>query len=338
LLRDLVARYSPSGHERPASVFLLDVFRRWGWNTYLDEVGNVVGEVGHGSPTICFLGHIDTVTGEIPVRIENNQLYGRGSVDAKGPLAAAACAMARLPRDLSKRIVIVGAVEEESPTSRGTRHIVGRIRPDFAIIGEPSQWDRVTIGYKGILHYRYTLRASRTHGAAESPSVATWAVLLCADTIKSGAIPGGAAKPFQVLTANVRSIHTSVQEFSEAVTAAMDIRLPPSVDPDDLERRIRAEAGDAEIEIIEKLPAVVCDKNTRLVRTLLAAIRECGGRPRFVLKTGTSDMNIVAPAWKCPTVAYGPGDSNLDHTPEEHIDLDEYQKAIAVLETTFLNL
>jgi len=34
----------------------------------------------------------------------------------------------------------------------------------------------------------------------------------------------------------------------------------------------------------------------------------------------------------------GPGDSNLDHTPEEHIDLDEYQKAIAVLEKTFLNL
>ncbi len=42
-------------------------------------------------------------------------------------------------------------------------------------------------------------------------------------------------------------------------------------------------------------------------------------------------MNIVAPIWDCPIVAYGPGDSSLDHTPEEHLDLDEYLRAIDVL-------
>jgi LysW-gamma-L-lysine carboxypeptidase len=52
----------------------------------------------------------------------------------------------------------------------------------------------------------------------------------------------------------------------------------------------------------------------------------------FVLKTGTSDMNVVAPVWRCPIVAYGPGDSALDHTPNEHLDLDEYWKAVNVLE------
>jgi LysW-gamma-L-lysine carboxypeptidase len=42
-------------------------------------------------------------------------------------------------------------------------------------------------------------------------------------------------------------------------------------------------------------------------------------------------MNIVGPAWGCPIVAYGPGDSSLDHTPEEQIEIAEYRRAIDVL-------
>jgi LysW-gamma-L-lysine carboxypeptidase len=64
---------------------------------------------------------------------------------------------------------------------------------------------------------------------------------------------------------------------------------------------------------------------------LLRAIRAEGAKPRFKLKTGTSDMNTVGPVWDCPMVAYGPGDSSLDHTPHEHIAIDEFFKGIAVL-------
>jgi len=63
----------------------------------------------------------------------------------------------------------------------------------------------------------------------------------------------------------------------------------------------------------------------------LRAIRTEGGRPRFKLKTGTSNMNVVGPAWGCPIVAYGPGDSSLDHTPEEHIEIKEFRRGINVL-------
>ena len=42
-------------------------------------------------------------------------------------------------------------------------------------------------------------------------------------------------------------------------------------------------------------------------------------------------MNVVGPAWNCPIVAYGPGDSRLDHTSNEHLDLAEYRQAIAIL-------
>ena len=40
---------------------------------------------------------------------------------------------------------------------------------------------------------------------------------------------------------------------------------------------------------------------------------------------------VPARAWDCPILAYGPGDAELDHTPQEHLDLDEYQRAIGVL-------
>jgi LysW-gamma-L-lysine carboxypeptidase len=56
------------------------------------------------------------------------------------------------------------------------------------------------------------------------------------------------------------------------------------------------------------------------------------------LKTGTSDMNIVGPAWACPCVTYGPGDSTLDHTPDEHVEVAEYLRSIDVLTRALTDL
>jgi LysW-gamma-L-lysine carboxypeptidase len=49
-------------------------------------------------------------------------------------------------------------------------------------------------------------------------------------------------------------------------------------------------------------------------------------------------MNVVAPAWNCPILAYGPGDSALDHTPDEHLPLDDYRRAQEVVENVLRNL
>ena len=109
------------------------------------------------------------------------------------------------------------------------------------------------------------------------------------------------------------------------------LRLPPEVEADDLQKRMVAWCYGAHLSFPGSVPAFQGERNTPLVRALLRAIRANGGRPHFKLKTGTSDMNIVGPVWGCPIVAYGPGDSSLDHGPGEHVEIEEYQRSIQVL-------
>jgi LysW-gamma-L-lysine carboxypeptidase len=108
-------------------------------------------------------------------------------------------------------------------------------------------------------------------------------------------------------------------------------RLPPEIQLDALRDDLRALAGKGTLEFGDAIPAYRAEKNNPLVRAFLGGIRAAGGVPAFTLKTGTADMNIVAPVWNCPAVAYGPGDSNLDHTPAEHILTSEYLRSIDVL-------
>ena len=96
LLFDLVRCYSPSYQEAPAVRVLVAWLAAHGIEPWVDEAGNACG--ARGAPdaphTLLLLGHIDTVPGEIPVRVEDGWLIGRGSVDAKGPLCAFAEAAA----------------------------------------------------------------------------------------------------------------------------------------------------------------------------------------------------------------------------------------------------
>ncbi|MAV79318.1 MAG: acetyl-lysine deacetylase, partial [Flavobacteriaceae bacterium] len=81
------------------------------------------------------------------------------------------------------------------------------------------------------------------------------------------------------------------------------------------------------------MSAVLTGKRNALVSSLLGGIRAHGGKPKFKKKTGSADMNILAD-WGCPIVAYGPGDSSLDHTSEEHILISDYEKSISILKTS----
>ena len=84
----LVSQYSPSGQERGAVEWLVARMKSLGYTeAFIDEAGNAVGVMGQGLKQVVLLGHIDTEPGEIKVELEAISLYGRGAVDAKGPLA-----------------------------------------------------------------------------------------------------------------------------------------------------------------------------------------------------------------------------------------------------------
>lgn len=339
LLAGLVTQYSPSTQERPAVDYLTAQMAALGFRAYRDDAGNAVGELGDGERTILLLGHIDTVPGFIPVRREGEQLYGRGSVDAKGPLATFVSAAARAGARPGWRIVVVGAVEEEAATSKGARFLLDRLSPEVVVIGEPSHWDRLTVAYKGRLLVDYTLSREIGHtagpdGSACEDACAFW------QQVQSYAAAYNVAHPrmFEQIAPSLRRMYSEDDGFVETATLTLSFRLPPELDAAALAAELRAFAGPAEVRCYAHEVAFRASKSTLLARAFIQAIAGEGGQAQFKVKSGTSDMNVVAPVWQCPILAYGPGDSALDHTPNEHLDLDEYRRAIAVLTRVLLTL
>lgn len=303
---------------------------------FIDDAGNAVGVIGQGSKQVLLLGHIDTVPGEIEVRRDgispHEILYGRGAVDAKGPLACFVDAAAKLGAKDDWQFVVIGAVEEERD-SEGARFAAKQYRPDFAIIGEPNRWDRFALGYKGSAWAALTVRRGQAHTASGEPTASEAAVEAWLN-IKAfvDSFNVDRQRAFDKLLLTLRSMESGSDEFEQWARLKVGVRLPVDVPPEDWYAKLTEVAREAVVEPVGfAIPAWVCEKNTPLVRTFLSAIRSQGGEPRFVYKTGTADLNIVAPAWKCPVVVYGPGDSRLDHTPDEHIELGEYTKAVRVL-------
>lgn len=373
LLNTLVSIPSPSLQEAQASAFLANWFNRHGMTGYVDEAGSAVGVKGEGEKEILLLGHIDTFPGEVPVRREGDLLYGRGTVDAKGSLCTFAAAAAQVEVPPGWRVTVVGAVEEEYATSKGARYVLserlqGQVQgsggaeeqgrdyalvpakgaqsvppcpPTFCIIGEPSHWDRVTLGYKGRLLMDVVLRVPFSHSAGEGRLPAEQGVDLWRQVEQFCAsfnTERQADTPFAQLSPSLRQIASRDEGAFGVVELNCGFRLPVGLTLAELESHLRGltatlPAGTtSEVNFSGGELAYKGDKSNPLVRTFLQTIRAAGGQPRFVVKTGTADMNVVAPHWPdTPIVAYGPGDSSLDHTPQEHIDLNEYLQAIEVL-------
>lgn len=342
LLRELLQIPSPSGQERPAVDHLVRWMADHGFSAHRDAAGNAVGvlncpgaSVGAASQCpheLLLLGHIDTVCGFPRVMEREGRLYGRGAVDAKGPLAAFASAAAHLGPQCGWRLVVVGAVEEEAATSKGARHLIQRRRPDMVVIGEPTGWDRLTLGYKGrlLVDVQFQQRVAHTAGPQAS------AVELAAEYWQrvlgvAGELNVGKARPWDQLQASLRTFNSADDGLIETADLRMGFRLPMGLSPSDLKARLVAADGKGVFRFSGEELAFRAEKNTPLVRAFVAAVRSQGGGPSFLLKTGTSDMNVVGPAWQCPILAYGPGDSALDHTPEEHVELAEWGQGVKVL-------
>jgi len=338
-LEDILRLYSPSTQELAVAERIAQQMAVWGAEAEIDAAGNPVGHWGSGERQVVLLGHIDTVPGEIIVRRDGDLIYGRGAVDAKGPMAAFVVAAARARALPNLRVTVIGAVEEEAASSKGAYYAVDRCRPAFAVIGEPSGWDRVTLGYKGRLLVDYVLQRAMSHTAGSAKSACEQAVTFWRE-VEAFAERFNADKEgrFDTLDPSLRAINTSSDGLSERVEMHIGLRLPLGLDIEVLRAALEGWRGEAQVATRAHELPFRADKRNDLTSAFLTAIRAEGGKAAFVTKTGTSDMNVLGPRWGCPIVAYGPGDSSLDHTPDEHIAISEYLAAIRVLMRTIERL
>ena len=332
ILSRLVSIPSTSGREEAACSYFADVLPSLGWERVeTDGSGSVVARRGRGSRELVLLGHIDTVPGGPEHRLEGDILWGRGTVDAKGPLCAFAAAGGRvsLPGDWS--VTLVAATGEEAD-SRGALHRIPRHRPAACIIGEPSGTDGVTIGYRGSL--RAVLAASDGGAHRSGNAGPITGVLRCAadildlvDSLDDPALPVIRRPSGAVVSMEGK------EQGERSGTAELDIRLPEGSSPGEWMEFLRGSAARRGVSISFRgvTPAHVEDKNNPVARALRLAIRKNGNTPRVLAKGGTADFNLAS-AWKCPMAAYGPGDSTLDHTSEERISLADFQTSVAVLD------
>jgi [amino group carrier protein]-lysine/ornithine hydrolase len=356
LLTNLLGIYSPSGKEGDIANFLAEEMKKLGFQVGIDAIGNVIGVVGEGEPTIFLCGHMDTVAGHLPLRVEEGKIFARGAVDAKGPLSAMVMAAAETAKEpgFHGKILIASVVEEEA-TSRGVKHLITQgIRADYAVFGEPSGVENITIGYKGQIQLKVIFKTQTGHAStpwlyenALEKAYELWSQIKNASTYPS---LDPSESPFNALTACLVKVAggraTSVVPFEAEMY--LDIRVPIQFTTSQVAEQIekivaRYRAANPKVTVTTAVMDTVepfeVTKTSPLVHALSSSVRKVLNKPATLLrKTGTGDMNILGHAMNMPIVTYGPGDSHFDHTLDEHIVISEYLDSIQVYKETMLKL
>jgi len=339
----LLAAYSPSGSERPACIYLKKVMSKWGFGrVWVDSVGNVLAEKGKGGPTILLCGHIDTVKGRERVRLAGSRIYGRGAVDAKGPLAA----MALAARDYNGggKLLFCAAVGEESD-SRGVEQLVSLPRGvDAAIFGEPTGLRTTALAHRGSMSVRLKIGSAGGHSASPWGYVnAVEEGFLLVDRIR-GSLCSGKDKfstPSIVITQMRGGARGPGSRIPDRSSMLLDIRFPPTWSVKGMFDRIkeivcRASVGySCSMEILGETNPYVAEKDSIVVRSLREAISETlNARLMLIKKMGSGDMGLVGSKWGIPVITYGPCDPRLSHTSGEYLELEEITTASKIYRLT----
>ena len=164
LTRALVSKRSESGHEAEAAGVLERYMRGRGFDQVtVDGLGSVIGMIAGNrpGPRVLFDGHLDTVPVADPAawthdpygcEIAGGRMYGRGTSDMKGAVAAFTAAAHFFAQDRNRdfpgEIYIAGTVHEECFEGVAARSVSRIVRPDYVVIGEASQCD-LKIGQRG---------------------------------------------------------------------------------------------------------------------------------------------------------------------------------------------
>jgi len=353
LLREMVETPSVSGEEAEIASLLEQRMKELGYSTSIDSAGNVIGLIGEGSPHILLCGHMDTVHGDLPVSLDDGVLTGRGSVDAKGPLASLIIGGRRAVDDgFAGSLTVVSAVDEEG-RNKGVKELIRHgFDVDYAVFGEPTNVNTLTLGYKGGVLVKVQVRTEPGHSSAP------W---MYVNAIETGMEVFGEIKlaayalteereGFDALTVNLREIRGggSFGMVPGECDLWIGFRVPPTIGTRQVNDIVRkcvqdfdSSHGRAEVTltVIDGAEPYLADSKSKLVKAFTRAIySQTRSRVTLVKKSGTGDMNYYGAATGIPCLTYGPGDSHLDHTDDEHIRIDDYIGAIEIISRALLNL
>ena len=353
LLRRMVEVYSPTGSEGRVATLIADELEQAGFCVEIDLAGNVVGTLDGEDPSLLLCGHMDTVTPELPVSMDDKYIYGRGAVDAKGPLTALISAAIQLHEEgYQGSLTVAGVVDEEGGNEGIKQLIKDDRRADYAVFGEPTNVDTITVGYKGSLLIVTKCETEPGHSSAPwlfdnaiEKSYELWTRL------KDIRMQQGSKKShFNSITPCL--LHIDGRNIGSVIPSQCEMRvgfrIPPGISVEQLEECIGLKVRDfkqnnASIKISEKtldsVEPYLADKRSSLVKAFTRSIwKEKGVQVRLLNKTGSGDMNYYGPQMGVPVITYGPGDAHLDHTKYERLSLEDLLHSIVIIKQAIKNL
>jgi succinyl-diaminopimelate desuccinylase len=306
--------------------------------------------------------------------VRDGKIYGRGACDMKAGIAAAvfaAEAIARAGIDLPGTIEISGTVDEESGGFAGVAHLaqIGRIssgRTDFVVIPEPLNVDRICIGHRGVYWFEVTARGRVGHGSMPFLGVsAIDGIARLLQSVREELMVSLAGRKTAVPVVPPGARHATINVNGIEGGQPVDgIQTPCVADVCRavFDRRFLIEEGfEAARGEIAALIASVSAKapgvrfevrdlmvvhptrtpdDSPLIAALDRSIRRVLGRPaELVASPGTYDHKHVARIAGVPhCVAYGPGELELAHQPDEYCRIDDLVNATKVLAIAMLDL
>jgi len=368
-LADMVRIPSLSAQEGAMAARLAEEMLRVGFQeVYTDHMGNVVGRIGAGpGPTLLFNGHMDVVNVGDPeawhrapfgAEVEDGVMYGRGTVDMKGALAAmvyAAKALIEADTPLAGTVYVVGVVQEEPSEGMAMRVLVeeGSLRPDFVVLGEPTNLE-VSRGQRGRMEMQVTLRGRSCHASApeqgENALYAAARLIFGIELLAPRLLDDPVLGQGTIAVTDVETVACSRNAIPDLCRLVIDRRLTlgetEARSLNEIRQIINREEVKAEVAVGENeavsytghrfryreyYPAWLMEEDHPLVRaTIRASERATGRRPRLTTWAFSTDGVYTMGQASIPTVGFGPGEERFAHTSEEQIRLADVLKAAKV--------
>jgi len=341
--------------ERAAAALLADTLRQWGFDADVHEAApgrpNVIASTGDGERTLLLAGHLDTVGTEGMVHepfaadVREGKLYGRGSADMKGGIAAMCAAAARSAAAARCR-VIVAAVCDEEYESLGMRALLARgIRADAAIVAEPTRL-AICPAHRGFVWLLLRFRGRAAHGSRYDIGVDAIRhaghFLVELDDIDSMRLPHHTHPLLGRGSVHASTISggAGLSTYPEECVLRIERRTLPGETAEDVLAECRAaleRVGErvsglhATVELVAaQLPSDV-DPAAPIVSALSGALTAEGLPPNVEGMSAWTDAALLNEAG-IPAICFGPGDISLAHAAEEYVPVMEIERATTVLE------